>query len=156
MAKNAIVEMDIISEFWLNGIRPPLDKALELVPDDKLDWAPNDKMITLGNIFMHIAEASSWWICRIIDQTDFYDYTPCPSFPKDKIRELMADHWRRMEDFFERCPDLFEKTYPHNWRGKPVQLTAQWIMLHLLEHDIHHRSQINHYLRILEIEPPKI
>jgi uncharacterized damage-inducible protein DinB len=68
----------------------------------------------------------------------------------------MADHWRRMEDFFERCPDLFEKTYPHTWRGKPVQLTAQWVMLHLLEHDIHHRSQINHYLRILGIEPPKI
>jgi uncharacterized damage-inducible protein DinB len=156
MSTKCSIDLEIIRKFWFDEVRPPLNKALEICPDDKLDWAPAEKMITLGNNFMHIAEAGSWWIDKIIDNGAFFDLTPCPSLPKDKIKELMDGHWQRLENFFNRCPGLFEKTYSHTWRGKPVQLKAEWIMMHLFEHDIHHRSQINHYLRILGITPPKI
>lgn len=142
--------------FWLDEIRPPIGKALEVAPDDKLDWAPADNMITLGNIFMHIAEASDWWISEIVDQKGFVDYTPCPSAPKAEITVMLDKHWKRLEDFFARAPQVLEGVYDMSRHGRDRKPSGHWIFLHLLEHDIHHRSQINHYLRMLGIKPPRI
>ncbi len=145
-----------LTRFWLDEIRPPIEKALEIAPDDKLDWAPAQDMITLGNIFMHIAEASDWWINEIIDQKGCIDYTPCPSAPKTEIAVMMDKHWKRLEDFFTRAPQVLEGVYDMSGHGRDRKPTGYWIFLHLLEHDIHHRGQINHYLRILGIKPPRI
>jgi uncharacterized damage-inducible protein DinB len=34
--------------------------------------------------------------------------------------------------------------------------TVHWILDHVQEHGIHHRAQLNLYLRMLGIEPPSI
>jgi uncharacterized damage-inducible protein DinB len=156
MTVSGNMKIDSIHAFWFDDVRPPLDQALEIVPDDKLDWTPAPKMITLGNIFMHISESSDYWITNVIDHKPFTDFTPCPCPPKDEITSLMAVHWQRLDDFFARAPQILEKTYERTLRGEHEKLSGTWIMLHLLEHDIHHRSQINHYLRILGIKPPRI
>ncbi len=148
--------LETITKFWFDEVRPPIGNALEEAPEDKLDWSPADNMITLGNIFMHIAEASDWWISEIIDNNGFKDYTPCPSVPKPDIAVMLDAHWKRLEDFFARAPLVLESVYDMNKYGRKKSVTGYWIFLHLLEHDIHHRSQINHYLRILGIKPPKI
>jgi hypothetical protein len=60
MPHNTSITIARVAQFWTEEVKPPLHQALELAPDDKLDWAPARDMITLGNIFMHIAEASDW------------------------------------------------------------------------------------------------
>ena len=40
--------------------------------------------------------------------------------------------------------------------GNREQKPGHWIAFHLLEHDIHHRADIFHYLALLEIEHPQI
>jgi uncharacterized damage-inducible protein DinB len=44
-----------------------------------------------------------------------------------------------------RMIDGIERTY-----------TVHWILDHVQEHEIHHRAQLNLYLRMLGIEPPSI
>jgi uncharacterized damage-inducible protein DinB len=40
---------------------------------------------------------------------------------------------------------------------KPEEtVTGHWIAFHLLEHDIHHRADIFHYLALLGIETPDV
>lgn len=156
MANNYGLDIEFINHFWVNEVKPPLMEALLLTPEDKFDWAPAEKMLSLGNIFMHIGETSMWWIGKVIDNMAYSDLTPGPSLSKDKIREMLEDHWRRIDGFFIRSPRIIEKSYPFTRRGKETKLEGRWIMMHLLEHDIHHRCQINQYLRILGIEPPKI
>ncbi len=148
--------LDILTKFWFDEVKPPLMKALDAAPDDKLDWAPAEKMITLGNIFMHIAEASDWWLSAIVNGKGYTDYTPCPSLPKLKIAGLLDAHWKRLGDFFARAPQVLEGEYDMSKFGRDNVVTGYWIFMHLLEHDIHHRSQINQYLRILGIKPPRI
>ena len=150
------IKLQRIADFWFDEVKPPIMKALEATPDDKLEWIPAEKMITLGNIFMHISEASDWWITRVIYKKEAKDYTPCKSFPRDHIKTLLDDHWYRLEKFFDACPKILEGKYLIDWRKPPETVDGFWIMLHLLEHDIHHRSQINHYLRILGVKPPRI
>jgi uncharacterized damage-inducible protein DinB len=150
------ITVDRLAQFWMEEVRPPIPKALELTPDDKLDWAPGKEMITLGNIFMHIAEASDWWITTVINDKKFTDYTPCPSLPKPEIAGLLDSHWKRLEEFFASAPEVLKQEYDMRRFKRDSSVTGEWIFLHLLEHDIHHRSQINHYLRILGIKPPRI
>lgn len=156
MIDNTEFKAEILVKFWNDEIRPPLMKALSLTPDDKLDWSPAENMISLGNIFMHISEGSDWWINEIIYGKGSTDYTPCPSVSKPEIAVMLENHWKRLEDFFARAPEVLKSEYDMSKYGRDRKVTGNWIFLHLLEHDIHHRSQINHYLRILGIAPPKI
>jgi uncharacterized damage-inducible protein DinB len=156
MTTKSSITIARLAQFWMEEVKPPIPKALELTPDDKLDWAPAKDMITLGNIFMHIAEASDWWITTVINDKKFTDYTPCPSLPKPEIAGLLDAHWKRLEEFFASAPEVLKQEYDMRRFKRDSSVTGEWIFLHLLEHDIHHRSQINHYLRILGIKPPRI
>ena len=156
MPNDTSITIARLAQFWTGEVKPPLMKALQIAPDDKLDWAPARDMITLGNNFMHIAEASDWWISAVMDDKKYTDYTPCPSLPKPEIETMLEDHWKRLEDLFSRSPEAFEREYDMRRFKRDKSVTGEWIFLHLLEHDIHHRSQINHYLRILGIKPPRI
>jgi len=143
-------------KFWSESIKPTVNQALELTPKDKLDWAPAEKMITLGNIFLHISECSDGWYDEVIKGKHSTEPAKdiCP--PKEKIAEHLENHWKRMERFFAEPPEVFGKVYTIEHQGKSYSLDGYWVFTHILEHDIHHRSQINQYLRILGIAPPKI
>ena len=153
---NLLLEYQI--KFWRESLKPTLDKALELTPEDKFNWAPAEKMITLGNIFLHISECSDWWYDEVMKgkkSTELaFANAPCP--PKEKIAEYLEIHCQRLERFFAEPPELLSKIYKIEHQSKTFNLDGYWIFTHLLEHDIHHRSQINQYLRILGIKPPKI
>ena len=35
-------------------------KLLERVPDDRMDWKPHDKSMSLGQLALHVATVPSW------------------------------------------------------------------------------------------------
>lgn len=150
------ITIDRLMRFWMEEVKPPLEQALQLAPDDKLDWAPVEGMLTLGNVFMHIPEASELWIGAVVNEEDYADYVPSPSLPKPEIADLLNAHWKRLEGFCADAPESFEREYDMRRLNRNLSVKGDWIFLHLLEHDIHHRSQIHHYLRILGIDPPRI
>jgi uncharacterized damage-inducible protein DinB len=153
---NPLLEYQI--KFWRESVKPTLNQALELAPKDKLDWALAEKMITLGNLFLHVSECSDCWYDEVMKGKKAIELAfaekPCPS--KEKLMEYLKNHWERMERFFLEPSEVLSKTYKIEHEGKTHYLDGYWIFTHLLEHDIHHRSQINQYLRILGIAPPKI
>jgi len=153
---NPLLEYQI--KFWREGLKPTLNRALELAPEDKLNWAPAEKMITLGNVFLHISECSDWWYDEVMKGKKAIElaFADKPCLPKEKIKHYLKLHWERMERFFADSSEVLSKTYPIEHEGKTHHLDGYWIFTHLLEHDIHHRSQINQYLRILGIKPPEI
>jgi uncharacterized damage-inducible protein DinB len=151
---NALLKYQI--KFWRERIKPTVNQALELAPTDKLNWAPADEMITLGNIFLHICECSDWWYDEVIKGKSGTELAKGPCPPKDKIAQYLEVHWKRLERFFAEPPQALSKIYKIEHQGKTYSLDGYWIFTHLMEHDIHHRSQINQYLRILKISPPGI
>nr|MBN2277622.1 DinB family protein [candidate division Zixibacteria bacterium] len=158
--KNVLLELQI--NFWRDNIRNSIMEALELMPEDKGDWIPADNMIPLGQLFLHICETSDWWYDEIMKGNKAVELAvpgeKCPD--KKVIKNHLEEHWKRLERFFAEPKEAFEKTYKregsHEGRKWKIEQTGYWIFTHLFEHDIHHRSQINHYLRILGIRPPRI
>lgn len=143
---------------WRERIKPSMTQLLDMAPDDKLDWAPAKEMITLGMLFLHIAEASDWWYDEIIKGKESIELAlpdkKCP--PKAEIKKHMDDHWNRLERFFGEEEDILENIYEKKLETRTISKNGYWIFMHLFEHDIHHHSQIRHYLRILGLVPPRI
>jgi uncharacterized damage-inducible protein DinB len=137
-------------------VKPTLTAALASVPPERLDWAPAEKMITLGQLFLHIAECSDWWYGEVMKKKMATELAVglCP--PKTEIARHMAAHWRRLGRMFKEPPAALARKYQIKSGNKTYSYSGYWIFTHLLEHDIHHRSQINQYLRILGITPPEI
>ncbi len=151
---NALVQSQIT--LWREQIRPTINRALALVPDDRLDWSPAPGMISLGNIFLHISECSDWWYGEVMRGSPAMELAggPCP--PKTTIAMLLDAHWSRLDELFAKPPETLSESYSVTRGGKTERWNGHWLFTHLLEHDIHHRSQINQYLRILGIVPPEI
>jgi uncharacterized damage-inducible protein DinB len=154
MSTNAMTIKEYLITLWQESIKPRVNLALEMTPEDKLDWAPAEKMISLGNIFLHFAETSDWWYDEVIKGNKSVELAvgKCP--PKSEIAKHLNAHWERLERFFAEAPEVLDRTYEITHDGKKYTFDGNWIFVHLFEHDIHHRSQVNQYLRILGIIPP--
>lgn len=150
--------MQTMEDHWSQWIISNLFQALDKTPDDKLDWAPAEKMIQLGKIFLHIAECTDWWYDEIMLGNEAvelaFEDKPCP--PKDQILIHLKEYEERMERLLAEPQEVFEKTYIKKLESREIKQTGYWICMHLFEHDIHHRCQINQYLRMLGIDPPRI
>jgi uncharacterized damage-inducible protein DinB len=163
--KNPLLAFQI--KLWCERIKPCLTQSFQSSPDDKLNWSPASGMITLGGLFIHISECSEWWLDQVVyagtneviirDKGKESSSRPLrPAGSKIEIARLMEIHWARLERFFACDPSILKKNYKVAGREKTHSFDGYWIFTHLLEHDIHHRSQINQYLRILGIAPPMI
>jgi uncharacterized damage-inducible protein DinB len=148
--------MDAITVQWRDGVKPTLNQAFELAPDDKLTWAPADNMRTLGQVFFHIGNTSSAWYDSVMKELPWKPFPPDYMPHREVIAQSLKDHWERLERLFSEPPEALEKIYTPEHYGKTYNLSGYWVFIHLFEHDLHHRSQINQYLRILGIDPPKI
>jgi uncharacterized damage-inducible protein DinB len=156
--KNPLMVAQI--QFWRDKVKPSIIECLECSPEDKLGWAPASGMIALGNLFTHISECSEWWLDQVVGnnrQAKSPATITQPTIPsRAAITKYMDTHWERLERFFASDPAILKNSYKVAGRDKAHNFDGYWIFTHLLEHDIHHRSQINQYLRILGIDPPKI
>lgn len=151
---NKVIRQQI--ELWKDSIRLHFDQSLKIIPADKLDWAPSPQMMRLGNIFLHVAETSLWWYGKVIKGETFTDLSDGAIPPRSEIKKHVIDHWLRLDQFFAEDPKILDQEFSFEGDGKTYKFTGFWIYTHLLEHDIHHRSQVNQYLRILGITPPSV
>ena len=143
-------------KFWRENVKSTLNEALKRTPQNKLDWAPAKGMITLGQVFLHIAECSDWWYDEVMKGRSAVELAKgkCPS--KRVIVRHLNNHWKRLDRYFAEPPAVLGKKFPVKGRRPTFRPSGYWLFTHLLEHDLHHRSQINQYLRILGITPPEI
>ena len=129
-----------------------LIRLVDYVPDDKLDWSPKPEMWNFRGILLHIAATRYGWM----------------SLDRPEGGQLAGDVWRTLRSKAE-----IQEAYRRSWDylapflGDEAKLAAtyndegqivsgHWIAFHLLEHDIHHRADIFHYLALLGIETPDV
>jgi uncharacterized damage-inducible protein DinB len=134
-------------------------KMLSRVPNDKYDWKPHEKNMTLRQLATHIGELPGW-ICMVLNTTEL-DFAASPYVQEqvDNTTDLLA--------YFERtlvggvaCLE----------NADPAQLEDMWtlrsgkdIYSHTTKYEflrvtfaqmIHHRAQLGMYLRLLNIPIP--
>ena len=137
-------------------------KLLERLPEDKLNWKPHEKSMTLARLATHLAEIPQW--ADIVVNKDFFDmssrdYTPSALDTRAAILESFEKHIKKFKEVMEGKSD---EVMMGRWQlrhGDQVSLDlpkAAVLRSFILSHIIHHRGQLSVYLRENNVALPSI
>lgn len=135
-------------------------KALERVPQDKLDWRPHAKSRTLGELAQHIASLPGFASRGLREGKREMGGGPSPSLPSGDFASTFK---KAVEDFRKAVGEMSDEqlqneTFSFTMNGKPVRTFPKAIFLRnvVMNHFIHHRGQLTVYLRLLDVPVPAI
>lgn len=134
-------------------------KMLERVPNDKYDWRPHPKSMTIQQLATHIAELPSWIpLTLTTDELDFADnpYTPQVITDTPALLEYFEKTLSEGKDSLqkaqeEQLDDLWtlrngEEIYSTTSKAEVIRMTYCQI--------VHHRAQMGVCLRLLDVPIP--
>jgi uncharacterized damage-inducible protein DinB len=134
-------------------------KMLEHVPDGKMDYKPHEKSMTLGRLAGHVAELPAWATTTIT--TEGLDIQPGMQPCIGKSRQDLLDTFdKNVAEARERIAAVTDEQLGVTWTltfmGKPVFSMPRLAVLRtsFLNHLIHHRAQLQVYLRLNDIAIP--
>ncbi|MCP4639771.1 MAG: DUF664 domain-containing protein [bacterium] len=136
--------------------------VLEGVPEDRFDWQPHEKSMSLVRLASHIAETPGW-VESIVNQDelemDMEAYVPYEASSKD---ELLETYDRNIASVMENLKAQADDHLMAVWRmtsGGQVLVEMPRIGVirsFLLSHTYHHRGQLTVYLRLLDVPVPSV
>jgi uncharacterized damage-inducible protein DinB len=140
-------------------------KALERIPDDKLDYKPHDKSGTMGWLGVHLAMLAGWGHTTL--KSDSFDVAPPgePAFelPKAGSRAEILEMFDRGRDecraaIAETSDAEFMKPWSLLQGGAPLFTMPRVAVFRgmIMNHLIHHRGQLTVYLRLNNIPVPAL
>ena len=134
-------------------------KMLSIVPDDKYDWQPHPKSMTLRSLATHIAELPAW--ITMILKTSELDFATSPYTPHiiNNTRELMEYFEEKLADGRTHLEAAKEEQLDESWtlrNGKDIYDTSpkSEVVRMTMSQIIHHRAQLGVYLRLLDVPIP--
>lgn len=134
-------------------------KMLSRIPDDKYDWQPHPKSMSIRQLATHVAELPVWVTLAVT--TDGLDFatTPYEQVPIKNTDELMKYFEQSLENGKQGLAAADEQKLGDTWtlRAGPQVLseTSKAEMIRMTYSQIvHHRAQLGVYLRLLDIPIP--
>jgi len=134
-------------------------KMLERVPDDKFDWKPHEKSMSIRQLATHIAELPSWVTMTLT--TNELDFANNPYDPVliNTNKELMNYFETSLANGLGQLAGAKEDDLLPNWTLRngeviySVESKANVIRMSFCQ-IVHHRAQLGVYLRLLDIPIP--
>ena len=140
-------------------------RVLERVPDDRFDWQPHEKSMSLGRLATHVAELTGW--AKTFLQSDSFDFSPPGSAPyqprtvatRAELLEMFDGNVASTRAAIEAADDA---TWMQSWTlfkgGRTLFTLPRVAVLRsmLLNHVIHHRGQLTVYLRLTGALVPSV
>lgn len=145
----------------LNEEIPATEKMLSRIPDDKLDWKPHERSMSLGQLAGHVADMYGWF--DFVVGRDKLDFAEPYDYPQQfDSATLVAYLKKRVEDSQNTLKnaasdDVLEETWTLRngdqvlWEDK-----KKVVVRSTFGHIAHHRGQLAVYLRLLDIPVPAI
>jgi uncharacterized damage-inducible protein DinB len=131
-------------------------KMLSIVPDDKYDWQPHAKSMTIRSLATHIAELPSW--ITMILTTRELDFATSPYAPAaiNNTAELLKYFEKNLADGKAHLEAANEEQLDESWtlrNGKDIYDTSpkSEVIRMVMSQIIHHRAQLGVYLRLLNV-----
>jgi uncharacterized damage-inducible protein DinB len=134
-------------------------KMLSIVPDDKYDWQPHPKSMTIRSLATHLAELPNWVTLAVT--TDGIDFIAQPYKPEviNNTAELLEYFETTLADGSAHLAAADESTFPETWTmrvGDDIvaqNTKAETIRMTFCQ-IVHHRAQLGVFLRLLNVPIP--
>lgn len=134
-------------------------KMFSRIPDDKLDWKPHEKNMSIKQLATHIAELPGWVAMAFTtDGLDFAkgDYKPTNVENKTELMKFFED---TVEVGESHLLPKYEKDLGQPWilrNGDTIlnKYTKAEVVRMVLNQVTHHRAQLGMYLRLMDVPIP--
>ncbi len=130
-------------------VRVDLLATVDKFNDDELTYLPFEGSWPVGQIILHIAECEDFWLHALvrqeIQQSVSYGLADYPGKPA--IKTVLEAAHRRTKRFLDGLDEAsLQQTY--QIPGGET-FTLDWIIWHVLEHEVHHRGELSLILGML-------
>ena len=140
---------------WRTVRRGLLD-ALNVLSDEQLAFVPRAGLWSLGTVARHIAEAEEGWFRHIVtgELDEWPGFTEAAYPTIASIVALLTEvHYRTMAFLAKTDVDKLDRVIDTPW---DEQIPLEWIVWHVLEHEVHHRGEIYLMLGLMGMEAPDV
>ena len=135
---------------------------IERVPDDKLDYKPHEKSMSMRQLIGHLAESPGWGLV-MLDQ-DTFDMNPdeykpfAPASVKEAVETFDKNIAAVRASLESKSDENMHETWKMTVKGNPVMEMPRVAVVRsmLLNHMVHHRAQLGVYLRLNDLPLPSI
>ena len=135
-------------------------KALERVPEDRFEWKPHAKSISLGSLAAHLANIPTWGTETLTKSEIDLPAVQQPASALPSKTELIAAFDRNVAAARAAMTGKTDAELLAIWSlkrgGKTLFSMPKTAVLRsfVLSHIIHHRAQLGVYLRLLDVPVP--
>ncbi|TKK67709.1 DinB family protein [Ilyomonas limi] len=134
-------------------------KMLSRIPDDKYDWKPHEKSMSIRQLAAHIAEIPGWITLALnTNELDFAkgDYKPANVNNTQELLGVLDQSVASAKSALENAKeeDLLPDWTMRNGDQVYMVLSKYEVIRHAFAQLIHHRAQMGVFLRLLNVPIP--
>ncbi len=140
---------------YFESIRRRTINYIQSVPADRVDWSPKDGEFTCGDIVRHLAAGESMFVGAVVEGR--WRYTGHDRAAGSSLDQALARLNTVHADSITalRTLDDAQLIQPRPTLKGPA-VKAWRLLMAMVEHEIHHRSQLAMYLSLMGVKPPHI
>lgn len=143
---------------WETDLRPITLAALRRLTPEQLHWKPEGFGRSAWDLAVHMCDCEWHWIWRNTLKREPVEtrWDPARFRNLDELIEYWSAIHRATVEWLQDspCSQLNRKfAMPHTdfpWA------TMNWIVYHVMEHEIHHRGQLFMLMRLQGVTPPEL
>jgi uncharacterized damage-inducible protein DinB len=141
---------------YFTGIRRRTVTFAQAIPAKQIGWSPKPGEFTCGEILRHLAAIETMTVQMVVTG----DWPPYPGHDRgisvsleQTIAYLHSSHVQAMAQL-ATLPDAELQQPRPAIDGRPLK--AWRLLMAMIEHEVHHRSQLASYLFLMGVEPPQL
>ena len=134
-------------------------KMLACVPNDKYDWKPHEKSMTIRRLATHIAELPSWVTMTLTTDELYFASNPYKPEIVNTTSELLSYFERSLADGRAHLQKATDRELEPDWTLRngaeiySVESKGDVIRMSYCQ-IVHHRAQSGVFLRLLDVPIP--
>ena len=139
---------------YFEGVRRRTITAVDRVTPSLAVFRPRPAEWTCGEIVRHLAGAERFFVTKVVEDRFTTDLDPGPDEPWAATRARLDETHAAAMARLRALPDarLHEKV--EDLDGG--RMSAWRFLMAMVEHEVHHRSQLDAWLTLAGTEPPQI
>ena len=134
-------------------------RMIECVPDDKFDYQPHPKSMTLGRLATHVAELPSWTVFTLDREVLELgpDFKPALATSRAELLKLFDKSVAEAREKIVAATDEeWGKIWTFKYGGQTILSMPRSAVMRssIMNHLIHHRAQLGVFLRLNDVAFP--
>jgi len=136
-------------------------KVLERLPNEKWDFKPHPKSMSVAELATHVAEMMNWTAVTVRDPGYDIpaDYQPKPHPNREAALAFFDQELKAARSAIENCSDAaWQDIWKLSFGGKEMMAMPRIAVYRsfCMNHIVHHRAQLMVYLRLLDLPVPAV